>query len=88
MNEAGSILLISRHEGDVINGNAACLLAEEEGMNDKPLLMYDDISSAPKGQEDDRRGAAGTIFIYKILGAASEEGLSIEDLFSLGKKVI
>jgi len=86
-NEAGSILLISRHEGDVINGNAACLLAEEEGMNVKPLLMYDDISSAPKGQEDDRRGAAGTIFIYKILGAASEEGLSIEDLFSLGEKV-
>ena len=86
-NEAGSILLISRHEGDVINGNAACLLAEEEGMDVKPLLMYDDISSAPKGQEDDRRGAAGTIFIYKILGAASEEGLSIEDLFSLGEKV-
>ena len=86
-NEAGSILLISRHEGDVINGNAACLLAEEEGMNVKPLLMYDDISSAPKGQEDDRRGAAGTIFIYKILGAASEEGLPIEDLFSLGEKV-
>ena len=86
-NEAGSILLISRHEGDVINGNAACLLAEDEGMNVKPLLMYDDISSAPKGQETDRRGAAGTIFIYKILGAASEEGMSIEDLFLLGEKV-
>ena len=60
---AGSILLISRHEGDVINGRAACLDAQDEGMDVRPFLMYDDISSAPKGQEEDRRGAAGTIFI-------------------------
>ena len=84
---AGSILLISRHEGDVINGRAACLDAQDEGMDVRPFLMYDDISSAPKGQEEDRRGAAGTIFIYKILGAASEQGMAIDDLILLGKRV-
>ena len=66
----GTILLISRHEGDVINGMAAAMLAGDEGLRVRSLWMYDDISSAPKGQEQDRRGAAGTIFVYKILGAA------------------
>ena len=65
---AGAVLLISRHEGDVINGNAAALMAQDDGLDVRPLLMYDDISSAPRGQESDRRGAAGTMFIYKILG--------------------
>lgn len=83
----GAVLLISRHEGDVINGNAAAMMAQDDGMDVRPLLMYDDISSAPKGHEDDRRGAAGTLFIYKILGAAAEENLSLDDLMTLGEEV-
>ncbi len=85
--QAGVVVLISRHEGDVINGNAAALLAADQGVDARPLLMYDDISSAPKGQEDDRRGAAGTMFIYKILGAAAEAGLTLEELIALGEEV-
>ena len=84
---AGAILLISRHEGDVINGNSAALLAQDDDLNVQPLLMYDDISSAPKGQEDERRGAAGTMFIYKILGAAAEDGMAIDALMQLGADV-
>lgn len=85
--EAGSILLISRHEGDVINGNGAVMLAEEEGLKVRPLLMYDDVSSAPKGEEDQRRGAPGTMFVYKVLGAASEAGMQLDPLVALGEDV-
>lgn len=84
---AGSILLISRHEGDVINGMEAAMMASDEGINVRTLWMYDDISSAPKGQEADRRGAAGTLFVYKILGAAADEGMDIEKLVTLGEAV-
>ncbi len=84
---AGSILLISQHSGDVINGGAAVMLAEEQGLNVQPLYMYDDISSAPKGEEQERRGAPGTMFIYKILGAAAEEGMALDTLFALGEAV-
>jgi len=84
---AGAVLLISRHEGDVINGNAAALMAQDDDLDVRPLLMYDDVSSAQKGSEDQRRGAAGTMFIYKILGAASEANLSIDKLVSLGEAV-
>ncbi len=84
---AGTILLISRHEGDVINGMEAAMLASEEGLNVRPLWMYDDISSAPKGQDEDRRGAAGTLFVYKILGAAAEAGMTLDALVTLGEEV-
>ena len=85
--DAGAVLLISRHEGDVINGNAAAMMAEDEGLRVTPFLMYDDISSAPADQQEDRRGAAGTMFVYKILGAAAEEGMGLDDLVSLGAAV-
>ncbi len=84
---AGTILLISRHEGDVINGMEAVMLAEEAGIRVSPLLMYDDVSSAPKEREAERRGAAGTLFVYKILGAAAETGMPLEDLVALGEAV-
>ncbi len=84
---AGTILLISRHEGDVINANMAMMMAADEGLKVRSLLMYDDLSSAPPDQQEERRGAAGTIFIYKILGAAAEAGMALDDLVMLGEAV-
>jgi len=81
---SGCILLISNHAGDVMNGEMAIELANDNNMNADLLLMYDDIASAPKGNEDQRRGGAGTTFIYKILGALSEMGGDKETLLSLG----
>jgi len=84
---SGCILLISNHAGDVMNGEMAIELANENNINADLLLMYDDIASAPKGSEDQRRGGAGTAFIYKILGALSELGEDKETLLSLGTLV-
>ncbi len=84
---AGTILLISQHSGDMINGRGAVMMANDEGINVLALPMYDDISAAPPDRKKDRRGASGTMFIYKILGAAAEEGRSQADLFALGEAV-
>ena len=84
---SGCILLISNHAGDVMNGEMAIELAKEDNIDADLLLMYDDIASAPKGIEDQRRGGAGTAFIYKILGALSEVGEEKDTLLSLGKSV-
>ena len=83
----GTILLISSHSGDILNSEAAIEDALDLGIDVRPILMYDDISSAPKGQEARRRGAPGTTFIYKIVGAAAEEGRDIGALISLGERV-
>jgi dihydroxyacetone kinase-like protein len=85
--QSGSILLISNHAGDVMNGEMGIELAQEDSINIDYLLMYDDIASAPKGNEDQRRGGAGTTFIYKILGACAEQGASKVSLISLGQTV-
>jgi dihydroxyacetone kinase-like protein len=84
---AGSILLISQHSGDMINGRAATMMAADLGIKTIPFPMYDDISAAPPERKQDRRGAAGTMFIYKILGAAAEEGWAIDQLVALGQAV-
>ena len=84
---AGVLLLISQHAGDVINAEMALELACMENLAVEPLLMYDDISSAPRGKEADRRGAAGTTFIYKIVGAKAEEGANLAELIALGERV-
>ncbi|MGR3402698.1 dihydroxyacetone kinase subunit DhaK [Paracoccus sp. (in: a-proteobacteria)] len=85
--KAGCILLISQHSGDMINGRAAVMLAEEERLRVRALPMYDDISSAPRDRMQDRRGAPGTMFVYKILGAAAEAGMPLDDLMTLGRAV-
>ena len=85
--QAGSILLISSHSGDLINGRAAVMMALDAGLRTKALPMYDDISSAPPERKENRRGAPGTMFIYKILGAAAEQGVGLDDLFALGEAV-
>lgn len=84
---SGCVLLISNHAGDVMNGEMAIELAKEHNINADLLLMYDDIASAPKGSEDQRRGGAGTTFIYKIIGAHSEMGEKKESLLALGELV-
>ena len=63
------------------------IIKKDDNINADLLLMYDDIASAPKGSEDQRRGGAGTTFIYKILGALSEEGEEKDTLLSLGRNV-
>lgn len=84
---AGVILLISHHAGDLMNGEMAVDLARAEGIDVEPLLMYDDIASAPRGRESERRGAPGTMFIYKIVGALAEEGAPLAELMKLGQRV-
>lgn len=81
---AGTILLISQHSGDMINGRAATMMAQDDGINVLYLPMYDDISAAPPDRKHDRRGAPGTMFIYKILGAAAEDAMPLQDLYDLG----
>lgn len=85
--KAGSILLISSHSGDLINGRAAAMMAQDAGIRTMALPMYDDISAAPPERKADRRGAPGTMFIYKILGAAAEDGVGLDDLMALGEAV-
>ena len=49
---AGVLLLVSHHEGDRINAEIALEFCAAQGIAPvEMVLLYDDISSAPRGQE-------------------------------------
>lgn len=81
MDDGSPILLtISNHAGDVMNGNIAYSMCLEEDMEVQKVLFYDDIATAPKGQEEERRGGAGMLFSIKTAGALAEDGGSLEEV--------
>lgn len=80
------LLTIANHAGDVLNGNLAYALALEDGMQVRKVLFYDDIASAPKGFEEERRGMAGMMFSIKTAGAAAEAGESLDKCAEIFEK--
>lgn len=84
--EAGILLVVLNHSGDVMSANMACQLAERTGIKVKPILTHDDISAGIDAPDNDRRGLAGCVPLFKILGAAAEEGKTIDELIEIGER--
>lgn len=85
---AGVLLIIKNYSGDVMNFEMAAEMAEMEGIKVGKVIVDDDIAVENSTYTVGRRGIAGTIFVHKVLGAAAEEGYSLEELEKLGKKVL
>lgn len=77
------LLTIANHAGDVMNGNLAVRKAKAAGINIEGVIHWDDVATAPKGCETERRGVAGIFFPTKVAGAAAEEGASLEECVRL-----
>ena len=85
---AGVLLCVSHHEGDRLNAELALEFCALEGIeNVDMVLLYDDISSAPKGSESERRGTAGLFFVWKMLGAFCEGEVDLAAAKALAEKV-
>jgi dihydroxyacetone kinase len=80
------LLTIANHPGDVSNGNIAYTLCKKNNMAVEKVVFYDDIASAPKGQETERRGMAGMMFSIKCAGAMAEEGASLGECVRVFEK--
>ncbi len=76
----GVCVLISNHAGDILNSKMAIDMAEDDEFNVKGVVLYDDIASAPPEEIEERRGTAGTMFAYKIVGTYAEGNHSLEDV--------
>jgi dihydroxyacetone kinase-like protein len=71
---AGVVLLVSNHAGDVLNARLALRRADQAGIPVEPVLLGDDIATAPRERFEQRRGLGGMLFALKIGGAAAEAG--------------
>jgi dihydroxyacetone kinase-like protein len=85
---AGVLVCVSHHAGDLLNATLALELCRAQGIeNVDMVVLYDDISSAPKGQEPERRGTAGLFFVWKMLGAYAETGASLAQCKAMAEKI-
>lgn len=85
---AGILLCVSHHAGDLMNAELAIERAHNEGLDKvEMVVLYDDISSAPKGRETERRGTAGLFFVWKMVGAFAETTGDLAACKALAEKV-
>lgn len=87
-NGAGILHLYGRYGGDIMNFGMAADLASMDDIKVEEVLGSDDVASAPKGEEDKRRGVAGLFYAYKIAGAAAEKMYSLEEVKKVAQRAV
>src|SRR5579872_3522983 len=73
---SSALLVVLNHAGDVLSANIAMEAAMREGLNVKMVLTHEDIAGGPNVEE--RRGLVGFLPVYKVAGAAAEQGLPLD----------
>ncbi len=77
---AGVILGFGNYAGDRLNFRVAADRLIAEGIDARIVYVTDDIASAEPAEHGKRRGIAGTFTVYKIAGAAAEEGAELDEV--------
>lgn len=84
----GVFLIIKNYSGDIMNFEMAKDMAEMEGINVESCIVDDDIAVENSTYTQGKRGVAGTILVHKILGAASDQGASLDEIKQLSNQII
>ncbi len=84
----GVLYLYGNYGGDIMNFDMAAELAEDEDIQVQSLQAADDVASAPKGSESDRRGVAGIFYAYKVAGACADSGASLDEVTNTTKEAL
>ena len=83
---AGVLLVILNHAGDVMSANIAREMAKKQGLNVRSLLTHEDIAAGANAPADQRRGLVGCVPLYKIAGAAAEEGMPLDQVYDIAER--
>ena len=81
---AGVLLVTLNHNGDRMSANKALRKAAKAGLNVKEIVIHEDIAQGPHAPIEDKRGLGGCIPFIKVVGAAAEEGKSLDEIVALG----
>ena len=76
----GVFCIVKNYSGDVMNFDMAKDLAEADGIDVKSVVVDDDIAVKDSLYTQGRRGVAGTVFVHKILGAAADQGATLDEI--------
>lgn len=84
----GVFMVVKNYSGDVMNFDMAKELADTDNIPVKYIVVDDDIAVENSTFTQGRRGVAGTLFMHKILGAAAQQGASLDEIDNLAHKVL
>lgn len=84
----GVLCMLGNYSGDIMNFDMAVEMARDDGVQVDQVIVNDDVGSAPKEKMEDRRGVVGEVILWKVAGAKSKEGVSLEELKELAEKAI
>src|SRR6266496_3366424 len=85
---AGVLHIVKNYTGDVMNFEmAAELAAAEAGTEVLSVVTNDDVAVQDSLYTAGRRGVGVTVLLEKIVGAAAEEGRSLQEVADLAKTV-
>ncbi len=77
---AGCLMIVKNYEGDVMNFEMAGELAAAGGRRIETVVTNDDVAVPNSTWSTGRRGVAGTLVVEKIVGAAAEQSMALEEL--------
>jgi len=83
---AGTLFIILNHAGDVLNGNLALQMAERQKLKLRKVLTHEDIAPGANAPASERRGLVGCVPLFKVAGAAAEEGKSLEEVWAIAER--
>ena len=75
---AGVLFSFGNYAGDRMNFGMAQARLRDVGIDTRTVLVTDDLASAPVERRHERRGIAGDFTVFKVAGAAAEEGLDLD----------
>jgi dihydroxyacetone kinase-like protein len=85
--DKGVLHIINNYTGDRMAFDMGRELAEAEDVKIATIVVDDDVAVKDSTYTVGRRGVAGNFFVIKAVGAASENGASLEELVELGNRV-
>jgi dihydroxyacetone kinase-like protein len=84
---AGVLYIYGNYGGDIMNFDMAKDMAAMEDIPVEQVVGAEDVASAPKGQEQKRRGVAGIFYMYKCAGAMAENMAPLAEVKRIAEKV-
>src|SRR5437016_14145094 len=84
---AGVLHIVKNYTGDVLNFQMAAELADDDGVRVESVLVNDDVAVENSTWTAGRRGTGATVFVEKIVGAATERGADLAAAVALGREV-
>ena len=82
----GVVYLYGNYAGDCMNFDMAAELCTLDDIETQTVLVTDDVASAPSAEVHLRRGVAGGFFVFKIAGAAADQGRDLAGVVAVARK--